>query len=50
MSGNGVYGLNNQQIQRVGIIPDIYVEQTLEGIINNEDEILLKAIEYCDKL
>lgn len=32
-----------------GIQPDIYVKRTIEGIKNNNDEVLEKAIEYIEK-
>lgn len=50
ISGNGVYGSNNEPIQRVGIIPDIFIEPTVKGISEGKDEVLLKAIEFCNLL
>jgi len=32
-----------------GIQPDIYVEPTIEGMMNMKDEVLEKAIEYAKK-
>tara|TARA_B110000902_G_scaffold255037_1_gene319843 strand:+ start:214 stop:1956 length:1743 start_codon:yes stop_codon:yes gene_type:complete len=45
-SGIGVFYPNMKPTQRVGIIPDIYVKRTVNGIINGEDEILQAAISY----
>lgn len=49
MSGNGIFRYDESPVQRIGIIPDIYIEPTVEGIENKEDEILKAAIEYCEK-
>ena len=40
---------NGDQLQRIGIIPDIYVQETIEGIKLGKDEILEAAIEYAKK-
>lgn len=45
ISGIGVYYPNGEETQRVGIIPDIEVKPTIEGIVNGKDELLEKAIE-----
>ncbi len=45
ISGLGIYYADGEQTQRVGIIPDIVVKPTIEGIKNGRDEILEKAIE-----
>ena len=37
---------NGDQLQRIGIVPDIYVKETIEGIKLGKDQILEKAIEY----
>jgi C-terminal processing protease CtpA/Prc len=37
---------NGNQLQRIGIIPDIYVKETLAGMKLGKDEILEAAIEY----
>lgn len=49
ISGNGIFRYDESPVQRIGIIPDIFVSRTAKGIKNNRDEILLKAIEYCNK-
>jgi C-terminal processing protease CtpA/Prc len=47
-SGLGVIYPDGSQTQRIGIVPDIYVEQTLEGIKSGKDEILERAIEFIE--
>jgi C-terminal processing protease CtpA/Prc len=49
ISGIGVYYPDGRETQRIGIIPDIEVKPTVEGIINGRDEVLEKAIEYINK-
>lgn len=49
ISGNGIFRYDESPVQRIGIIPDIYVEPTVEGIESKRDEILEVAIEYCEK-
>ncbi len=39
---------NGNQLQRIGIVPDIYVKETIEGIKLGKDEILEKAIQYTE--
>jgi len=45
ISGIGVYYPDGEETQRIGIVPDIKVTPTIQGIINDEDELLEKAIE-----
>ncbi|MCX6282698.1 MAG: S41 family peptidase [Bacteroidetes bacterium] len=45
ISGIGVYYPDRRETQRVGIVPDLEVKPTIEGIIAHKDEPLLKAIE-----
>lgn len=49
ISGIGVYYPNGTETQRVGIIPDVEVKPTIEGIRNGKDELLEKAIEIILK-
>ncbi|MCK4501061.1 hypothetical protein KAU11_11235, partial [Candidatus Babeliales bacterium] len=44
ISGIGVYYPDGTETQRVGIIPDIKLKPTIEGIRNGRDELLEKAI------
>lgn len=48
-SGLGVYYPDGTETQRVGIIPDIYVWPTVQGIREGRDEILEKALEILSK-
>lgn len=45
ISGIGVYYPNGGKTQRVGIVPDIEVKPTINGIKNGKDELIEKAIE-----
>jgi C-terminal processing protease CtpA/Prc len=45
-SGIGVYHPDGSETQRIGIVPDIVVTPTLEGMINKEDEYFERAMEY----
>lgn len=45
ISGIGVYYPDGKETQRIGIVPDIEVKPTIEGIRNGRDELLDKAIE-----
>ncbi|QOR64898.1 peptidase S41 [Cytobacillus suaedae] len=48
ITGIGIYYPDGTETQRVGIIPDITVTPTIEGIKENRDEILEKAIEFIN--
>lgn len=45
ISGIGVYYPDGGETQRVGIVPDITVKPTIDGIKSGKDEVLQKAIE-----
>lgn len=45
ISGVGVYNPDGTEIQRVGVVPDIEVNPTIQGIREGRDELLDKAIE-----
>ena len=49
ISGIGIYYPDGTATQRVGIVPDIKAEPTVEGIKNGRDEVLEKAIEVINK-
>ena len=49
ISGIGVNYPNGEETQRIGIVPDIEVKPTIEGIRNGRDELLLKAVEIINK-
>jgi C-terminal processing protease CtpA/Prc len=48
ISGIGVYYPDGTETQRVGIVPDIEVRPTIEGIREGRDELLEKAIEIIN--
>jgi hypothetical protein len=49
ISGKGVYYLNGGETQRVGIVPDMEIKPTIDGIKHGEDEVLNKAVEIINK-
>ncbi|MDR0575113.1 MAG: peptidase S41 [Tannerella sp.] len=49
ISGIGVYYPDGTKTQRIGIVPDILAEPTINGIKQGKDEILEKAIEIIEK-
>lgn len=49
ISGIGVYYPDGTETQRVGIVPDIEVKPSINGIRNSRDELLEKAIEVIMK-
>lgn len=44
ISGIGVYYPDGRETQRVGIVPDIEVKPTIEGVKNGRDELLERAV------
>lgn len=49
ISGIGVYYPDGTETQRVGIVPDVTVKPTINGIKEGRDEVLQKAIEIIMK-
>ncbi len=49
ISGIGVYYPDGTETQRIGIVPDIEIKPTIEGIKSNKDELLEKAIELINE-
>ena len=45
ISGIGIYYPDGTQTQRVGIVPDVWIEPTIECIRQGRDEVLEKAVE-----
>lgn len=43
-SGIGIYYPDGTETQRVGIVPDVFIEPTIQGIKEGRDEVLEKAI------
>ena len=49
ISGIGVYYPNSKETQRIGIVPDVIVKPTIEGIKKGKDEVIEKAIEIINR-
>ena len=47
-TGKGVFYPDGRETQRIGIVPDIEVKPTIEGIRQGKDEVLDRAIEYIN--
>lgn len=45
ISSVGIYYPDGREVQRVGIVPDIFAKPTIQGIVNNQDEVLQKALD-----
>ena len=45
-SGHGIFYPDGRETQRIGIVPDIKITQTIDGIRNGKDEILDRAIQF----
>lgn len=49
ISGIGVYYPDGSETQRIGIVPDVEVKPTVQGIRERRDEVLEKAIELVNR-
>ena len=49
ISGIGIYYPDGRETQRIGIVPDIEVKPTIQGIREGRDELLEKAVEIIRK-
>jgi len=49
ITGLGIYYPDGRETQRVGIVPDIEVKPTIQGVREGRDEVLEKGIELIDK-
>ena len=49
ISGIGVYYPDGTQTQRIGIVPDVWIEPTINGIIEGKDELLERAIQIINE-
>lgn len=49
ISGLGVYYPDGTETQRMGIVPDIEVKRTIQGVREQRDELLEKAIELIKR-
>ena len=47
-TGIGVYYPDGRETQRIGIVPDIEVKPTIEGIKQGKDEVLERAIKFIE--
>jgi C-terminal processing protease CtpA/Prc len=50
MTGVGVRHADGSQLQRVGLIPDIAVHPTIDGIRSARDEVLDRAVRYLEEV
>jgi C-terminal processing protease CtpA/Prc len=48
ISGIGIYYPDGKETQRIGIVPDVEVKPTIDGIKNNKDEVLEKAAKWIN--
>lgn len=48
ISGIGIYYPDGKETQRIGIVPDVEVKPTIDGIKNNKDEVLEKAMKWIN--
>ncbi|MDL2320590.1 peptidase S41 [Alistipes sp. OttesenSCG-928-B03] len=49
ISGIGVYYPDGKETQRIGIIPDIEIKPSIEGVKNGRDELIEKAIQIINQ-
>ncbi|WP_078548774.1 S41 family peptidase [Litchfieldia alkalitelluris] len=48
ISGIGIYYPDGTETQRIGIVPDIEVQPTIEGMVDQKDEVLEKTVEIIN--
>ena len=48
ISGIGVYYPDGEETQRIGIVPDVEVKPTIQGVREERDELLEKAIQLIN--
>ncbi|REH01144.1 S41 family peptidase [Flavobacterium aquicola] len=48
-TGYGMFYPNKKETQRIGIVPDIEVKQTIKGIQEDKDEVLDRALQFINK-
>ena len=49
ISGLGVYYPDGRETQRIGIVPDVVVTPTIEGVREGRDEVLERAVQLIEK-
>ena len=47
-TGTAVFYPDGRQTQRIGIVPDIYVKATFDGVKRGKDEILERVMQYLN--
>jgi C-terminal processing protease CtpA/Prc len=45
-TGIGIFYPDGRETQRIGIVPDIKVEQTVDGVRKGKDEILERTVQF----
>ncbi len=48
-TGIGIFYPNKKETQRIGIVPDIEIKPTIDGIRNGKDEVLDRAIQVASE-
>jgi C-terminal processing protease CtpA/Prc len=48
LTGIGVYGPDGAETQRIGIVPDVEVHPTIDGIRAGRDELLERAVRWIE--
>jgi len=48
-TGQAVRHADGRQLQRIGLVPDVEIRPTIEGIQNGKDEVLEGAIQYLQR-
>ena len=46
ITGIGAYNPDGSETQRVGILPDVYIRPTIEGMQSGRDEVFEAALEW----
>ncbi|MDR3219469.1 MAG: peptidase S41 [Dysgonamonadaceae bacterium] len=49
ISGIGIYYPDGRETQRIGIVPDVEIRPTIQGVKEGRDEVVEKAIEIINK-
>jgi len=49
-SGHDVRHIEGRQLQKIGLVPDLPIKPSIEGIRDGKDEVLEKAIEYVERI
>lgn len=49
-SGHDVRHIDGRQLQKIGLVPDVPVKPTIEGIVTGKDEVMQRAMEYVQTI